>query len=352
MINFSKIVKEFESGKRVLDELDLEIPSHKFTVLVGPSGSGKSTLLRLLSGLESPTSGKIYIDGKDVSKVEPKDRNVGMVFQNYALYPHFTVEENLSYPLKLKSIPKEQIKQRVHKTAKMLEMQDLLKRYPKGLSGGQKQRVAIGRCIIRKPAIFLFDEPLSNLDARLRENLRREIIKLHQQLGHTSIYVTHDQTEAMALGELIVVLNEGKIQQMGTPKEIYQQPKNIFTAQFIGSPTINKMRGRGENGKFQVDEANFALPISKQLASNSSLSYACIRPDNFKILSTQDGIIKAKLMFVEYLGAKSLLEFKSGAISFLVETKIFDWQMGQDYSLDVDKDDILWFDDKGDSLTN
>ncbi len=257
--NLSKHYNEVVAVKN----LDLEIPDKEFVVLVGPSGCGKTTTLRMVAGLEDITIGNIYIDGKVVNNLPPKDRDIAMVFQNYALYPHMTVYENMAFGLKLRKFPKEEIKQRVTEAAEILNIKELLDRKPKALSGGQRQRVAVGRAIVRKPKVFLFDEPLSNLDAKLRVEMRKEIKLLHQRLQTTIIYVTHDQEEAMTLGDLVVVMRDGVIQQAGAALEVYHQPRNRFVAGFLGSPPMNFVTGklRESEQRLWFEEGTFRLAV-------------------------------------------------------------------------------------------
>src|SRR5256714_4392228 len=238
-VTFDHVTKAYADDTIVVIELDLLIKDGEFLVLVGPSGCGKTTALRCLAGLEEITAGQIKIDARIVNRVPPKDRNIAMVFQSYALYPHMTVFDNLAFGLKLMKTPKKEIKRRVEEAAKILNLDTLLDRKPRALSGGQRQRVALGRAIVREPAAFLMDEPLSNLDAKLRVATRAEILKLQQRLGTTTIYVTHDQVEAMTMGDRIVVMNAGLLQQAGTPEELYTRPANLFVAGFIGSPAMN-----------------------------------------------------------------------------------------------------------------
>ena len=237
---FDRVGKVYTRGDApAVDGFSLEVADGEFLVLVGPSGCGKSTTLRMVAGLELPTSGKISIGGRDVTNLPPKDRDIAMVFQNYALYPHMTVQENLSFALKLRNVPKDEILRRTTAAAETLGLVPYLKRLPKALSGGQRQRVALGRAIVRNPSVFLFDEPLSNLDAKMRVEMRTEIVRLHRRLGATMIYVTHDQTEAMTMGTRIVVMNTGRIQQAAPPMEVYERPANTFVASFIGTPPMN-----------------------------------------------------------------------------------------------------------------
>lgn len=238
-ISLKNICKKYSNGFEAVKNFNMEIEDKEFIIFVGPSGCGKSTTLRMVAGLEDISSGELRIDGKLVNDVEPKDRDIAMVFQNYALYPHMTVYENMAFALKLRKTPPEEIDKMVHNAAKILDLEKLLDRKPKALSGGQRQRVAMGRAIVRNPKVFLMDEPLSNLDAKLRVQMRAEISKLHQSLGTTIIYVTHDQTEAMTLGTRIVVMKDGVVQQIDTPQNLYNHPANLFVASFIGSPQMN-----------------------------------------------------------------------------------------------------------------
>ncbi|MCK5171549.1 MAG: sn-glycerol-3-phosphate ABC transporter ATP-binding protein UgpC, partial [Bacteroidales bacterium] len=243
-IRFDNVSKIFNNQVKVVKNINLEIKDKEFTVLVGPSGCGKSTSLRMIAGLEDISEGNLYIGDKIVNNLPPKDRHIAIVFQNYALYPHMTAYENLAFGLKIKKIKKKEIHSRVMEAAQILEIEDLLDRKPKAMSGGQRQRVAIGRAIVRKPKVFLFDEPLSNLDAKLRVQMRIEISKLHQKLKTTIVYVTHDQVEAMTLGDRIVVMDKGEIQQVDTPLNLYKNPKNLFVAGFIGTPPMNFIEGK------------------------------------------------------------------------------------------------------------
>lgn len=257
-------VKKIYNGNLIaVQDITIDIADKEFVVLVGPSGCGKSTTLRMVAGLEEVSEGKIYIDGKVVNDVPPKDRDIAMVFQNYALYPHMTVYENMAFGLKFRKLPKKEIDQRVREAAAILGIEEFLDRKPKAISGGQRQRVAVGRAIVRKPKVFLFDEPLSNLDAKLRVQMRTEISKLHQQLEATMIYVTHDQTEAMTMGDKIVVMKDGFIQQIDTPLNLYNYPKNKFVAGFIGSPAMNFMEGVIEKkGGLYFQETNNGIRLS------------------------------------------------------------------------------------------
>jgi multiple sugar transport system ATP-binding protein len=250
-----------------VDNVNLDIPDRQFIVLVGPSGCGKTTVLRMVAGLEEITEGEIHIGDRLVNDVAPKDRDIAMVFQNYALYPHMNVYENMAFALKLRKFPKAEIDRRVKETARLLGIEGLLQRKPKALSGGQRQRVAVGRAIVREPKVFLMDEPLSNLDAKLRVQMRAELSKLHNRLQTTVIYVTHDQTEAMTMGDWIVVMKDGRVQQIGAPLEVYEYPVNMFVAGFIGSPAMNFLKAHLESagGEFYADFGSFRLPLPQEM---------------------------------------------------------------------------------------
>ena len=266
-VNLRKIVKKYDEVEAVRG-IDLDIADHEFVVLVGPSGCGKSTTLRMIAGLEDITDGEVLIGGDVVNDVPPKDRDIAMVFQNYALYPHMTVEQNMSFGLRLKRFPKAEIRKRVDEAARILDIKELLARKPRQLSGGQRQRVAMGRAIVRNPKVFLFDEPLSNLDAKLRVQMRTEIKKVHQQVRTTTVYVTHDQVEAMTLADRVVVMNHGVIEQVGTPNQLYHDPKTRFVAGFIGSPAMNfipcRMEGASDGLSIRLnDQLTFPVPPSR-----------------------------------------------------------------------------------------
>jgi sn-glycerol 3-phosphate transport system ATP-binding protein len=262
-LTLDRVRKSYDGKATVLHAVNLDIADGEFVVLVGPSGCGKSTLLRMVAGLESVTEGTIAIGDRVVNKLEPKDRDIAMVFQNYALYPHMTVAQNMAYGLKIRRVDQRTVDERVAAAAKILELDTLLERLPRDLSGGQRQRVAMGRAIVREPAVFLFDEPLSNLDAKLRVQMRFEIQRLHQRLQTTSLYVTHDQIEAMTLGHRVVVMNGGYIEQIGVPSEVYEKPASVFVASFIGSPAMNLLQGRVSEDKrfFEVSGNGPRLPL-------------------------------------------------------------------------------------------
>jgi ABC-type sugar transport system ATPase subunit len=294
---------------RVIDNISIDVQDGEFCILLGPSGCGKTTVLRLIAGLEQQDSGGIYIDDKEISDLSPKDRNIAMVFQSYALYPHKNVYENMAFPLKMNKIPKQDIEEKVLKTSKLLGLDEFLKRKPKELSGGQRQRVAIGRAIVREPQLFLFDEPLSNLDAKLRGSMRVELARLHQKLKATILYVTHDQIEAMTLGSRIILFDKGKIQQAGSPSELYHKPANLFVASFVGSPQINLVQG---SVRFHGKEAAFTAGNFKVTIGNpSALSDYADKPVVLGIrpeaLAPGDGPIRGELEFIERLGPETIL---------------------------------------------
>ncbi|ERP94405.1 hypothetical protein Q669_31285 [Labrenzia sp. C1B10] len=304
-VTLKNIRKSFGSVE-VIKGVDLEIGQGEFVVFVGPSGCGKSTMLRMISGLEDVSSGFIQIDGVDVTHVAPSKRKLAMVFQSYALFPHLTVAENIGFGLKLNKVPKAEIEQRVRKVAETLQLEMLLDRTPRQLSGGQRQRVAIGRSIIRDPRVFLFDEPLSNLDAALRVQMRLEIARLHKDLKNvTMIYVTHDQVEALTLADRIVVFNGGKIEQVGTPMELYHNPINTFVAGFIGAPAMNFLDGTaGDNGKVTVGD--LVLTPTRPTGLRGSVTVG-IRPEHLDLVSSARSDFTAKVSMIEKLGAETLL---------------------------------------------
>jgi len=298
---------------QVLHGVDLDVAEREFVVFVGPSGCGKSTLLRIIAGLEQPTGGTVEIDGRDVTRVDPADRGVSMVFQSYALYPHLTVAENMGFSLQLRKRPKEEINTRVREVARILQIEHLLDRKPSQLSGGQRQRVAIGRAIVRKPSVFLFDEPLSNLDAALRMDMRMELAKLHRDLGATMIYVTHDQVEAMTLADRIVVLNGGVVQQVGAPIELYNNPANAFVAGFIGSPKMNFLPVTVES--IEGDEALISAPsfgrvaVPKGHVKATGKAIMGLRPQVVLAGNTADaaGTFDGRVRIVERMGAETVI---------------------------------------------
>ena len=297
-----RAIRKTFGALEVIRGVDLEVQAGEFVVFVGPSGCGKSTMLRMIAGLEDVTDGAIEIAGLDVTMTAPAKREIAMVFQSYALFPHMTVAENIGFGLKLAGLPKEEISRRVDDIAKTLQIGHLLERVPRELSGGQRQRVAIGRAIIRQPKIFLFDEPLSNLDAALRVQMRLEIARLHVRLGATMIYVTHDQTEAMTLADRIVVFNKGRIEQVGAPMELYERPANMFVAGFIGAPAMNFLPASVENGDLTILGA--PVPRSRRFAAAGPVT-AGVRPEHLTIRPPQEGGIRARVELIERLGAQT-----------------------------------------------
>jgi multiple sugar transport system ATP-binding protein len=326
-ITLQKVSKVFGEAK-VIPSIDLEIKDGEFVVFVGPSGCGKSTLLRLIAGLEDVSGGKIVIDGKDATASAPSERGLAMVFQSYALYPHMSVRNNIAFPLKMANMDKAEIDRKVSDAARVLNLTDYLERKPRQLSGGQRQRVAIGRAIVRQPSAFLFDEPLSNLDAALRVNMRIEISELHQQLKTTMVYVTHDQVEAMTMADKIVVLNRGNIEQVGSPLELYKSPRNLFVAGFIGSPKMNFVSGA--------------------YAQGYSAHTIGVRPEHM-ILSHESGDWKGKILVAEHLGSDTFLHVDVDGIGTITARGGGDFtsRAGDTVYLTPDKSRIHKFNDKG-----
>ena len=281
-IRLEEVTKVYPNGVKAVDAVDLDIHEGEFVVLVGPSGCGKSTLLRMIAGLEDVSGGDILIDDVDVTDRPPQERDIAMVFQNYALYPHMTVRDNLAYGLKLRKMPRAEWRRRVEQTAKTLGLYELLDRKPSALSGGQRQRVAMGRAIVREPKAFLMDEPLSNLDAKLRVSMRAELAKLHDRLGVTTVYVTHDQVEAMTLGQRVAVLRDGILQQVDTPQQLFHHPSNLFVAAFIGSPAMNLVDAHVVGGRISFADVSFDLPASSPAARYDGKLILGIRPTDFE----------------------------------------------------------------------
>lgn len=320
-ISLKNVYKIFDDGTTAVNDFSLEIADKEFIILVGPSGCGKSTTLRMIAGLEHITKGELKIGDRIVNDVAPKDRDIAMVFQSYALYPHMTVYKNMAFGLELRKMPKDEIDKRVREAARVLDIEHLLKRKPKALSGGQRQRVALGRAMVRSPSVFLLDEPLSNLDAKLRTNMRTEIKKLHQRLGTTFIYVTHDQTEAMTMGDRIVVMKDGVIQQVDSPQNLYKHPQNMFVAGFIGSPQMNFLDAevKSKNGKIFLSLAENELDVTDSFAKTNEIKEyfnksvkVGIRPedvtvDNEFIVKNPDKVLTAKLEVSELMGSESYL---------------------------------------------
>ena len=343
-ITLKNVVKKYHQGKQslqVIHGVNAEIADGEFIVIVGPSGCGKSTLLRMVAGLEEITGGEIAIGGRVVNRLEPAERDIAMVFQNYALYPHMSVYDNMAYGLKIAKVPKPEIEQRVQKAAKILELGGLLDRKPRQLSGGQRQRVAMGRAIVRQPQVFLFDEPLSNLDAKLRAQTRLEIQKLHRELGVTSLFVTHDQVEAMTLAERMIVMNAGRIEQIGTPEQVYQQPATTFVAGFIGSPPMNLLQGRAEGMRFVIGDTALALPAP---APRDGALLLGVRPEHAEL--DPAGTWPLQVEMQEMLGAERLIYGQLGGAAFTlrVEGTMPPPKAGATVQLQVTPSHMHWFD--------
>jgi len=325
-VHLRGVKKTYDNKIEVIHGIDMEIADGEFIVIVGPSGCGKSTLLRMVAGLERITGGEVAIGDRVVNELEPKDRDIAMVFQNYALYPHMSVYENMAYGLKIKKMPKDEIERRVQKAAKILELGTFLQRRPRQLSGGQRQRVAMGRAIVREPAVFLFDEPLSNLDAKLRVQMRLEIKRLQRELGVTSIYVTHDQVEAMTLADRLIVMNAGVADQIGSPMDVYDNPASMFVAGFIGSPAMNFLAAKVGQDRKSVDLAGTGAngPITLALARPTSAAAGTpvalgIRPEHLHPVA--DGPLQFEVELAEPLGADTLLHGRFGTANELVTVR-------------------------------
>ncbi len=315
-IVLERITKVFAGGVAAVDDVSLRIGDGEFMVLVGPSGCGKSTLLRMIAGLEDVDAGAVFIGGRDVTDLQPRDRDIAMVFQSYALYPHMSVRQNLGYGLKVRRLGKKETEERVERVARMLRLDELLDRRPAALSGGQRQRVAMGRAIVREPKAFLMDEPLSNLDAKLRVGMRAELANLHARLGATTVYVTHDQVEAMTLGQRVAVMREGRIQQVDTPKTLYTYPANLFVASFMGSPAMNLVEARLDGDTVEFGGHRIALPPEHVPATSSDKIVLGIRPESFEDASFADPSLPhldIDVMVLEDLGSDALVVFQVDA---------------------------------------
>ncbi|HLY48192.1 MAG TPA: sn-glycerol-3-phosphate ABC transporter ATP-binding protein UgpC [Solirubrobacteraceae bacterium] len=317
------VTKVFPGGTVAVDQLSLEIADGEFVILVGPSGCGKTTALRMIAGLERPTTGTIRIGGGVVNEISPRDRDIAMVFQNYALYPHMTVYRNLAYPLRQRRMPRRDIDKRVREVAEMLSLEDLLKRRPAQLSGGQRQRVAMGRALVREPDVFLLDEPLSNLDAKLRVQMRAGLKRLHTRLGITTVYVTHDQVEAMTLGERIAVLSDGKLQQLGPPQEVYDRPANVFVAGFIGSPPMNLLRGAARGGRVTAGQ----LVLERPGVPDGDVVVG-LRPESMRTAVDGMPAVDFRVDVVEPLGDEVIVHGALAAELIAVDTAANDAQVG------------------------
>ncbi|WP_114285087.1 ABC transporter ATP-binding protein [Candidatus Halocynthiibacter alkanivorans] len=346
-VDLHNIIKKY-GETQVIHGVDLQIDDGEFCVFVGPSGCGKSTLLRMVAGLEETTGGEIRIGGRDVTRADPSDRGVAMVFQTYALYPHMTVEQNMGFGLKMTGHPKDEISEKVAAATEILQLGPYLQRKPKALSGGQRQRVAIGRAIVRGPEVFLFDEPLSNLDAELRVEMRVEIARLHKEIGATMIYVTHDQVEAMTLADKIVVLRDGRIEQVGSPLELYRDPDNRFVAGFIGSPGMNFVAGVVENGAVRIAALDgYLLPVAVNLPAEGRSVTVGLRPQNLRLSPDEDGNSSLSIELSEHLGGVAY-DYLSTATSerIVVETKSEDLLApGSKVRLEFAAESAMLFDD-------
>ena len=358
-LRLNNLSKDYHADRNVkvtaLDGIDLEVPDGELMALVGPSGCGKSTLLRLIAGLENPSAGSIFLGDREVNRIKPQDRDVAMVFQNYALFPHLNVEQNIIFSLKFRKIPKSEIQSRVAEAAGLLGLTKFLERRPAELSGGQRQRVALGRAMVCKPKIFLLDEPLSNLDARMRAEMRTEIAELHKRLGTTMIFVTHDQTEAMTLGERICVLNQGKIIQIGGPMDLYKRPVHQFVGDFIGAPGMNFIHGKVdkvEGGLIFVEQTKEADGGSVNLPEsivNHAIKFIGmkvvlgIRPEHLKLTKSGNGL-DAVLETIETLGHESLIHIRTATKRLIVRSLVSEESITSRKILEIDWDKVVWFD--------
>lgn len=349
-VSIKNVTKIYDKNK-VIDNVSLEIKDKEFLVLVGSSGCGKSTLLRMIAGLETITAGEIFIDGKKVNDVHPKDRDIAMVFQSYALYPHMTVKENIAFPLKMRNVDKKVINEKVENAAKILNLTDLLDRRPKQLSGGQRQRVALGRAIVRNPKVFLMDEPLSNLDAKLRVQMRAEIKKLHKELDTTFIYVTHDQTEALTMGDRIALLDKGVIQQLDTPENMYNCPNNTFVGAFLGAPGMNFFKSEIIDNSIIINNQKIELLKEQNVKLNGAKEIIVgIRPELLYV-SNYDTEIKVSTTLVEMLGSEKLahIEINNKHCSVRLPSNL---EQTDNISLKFNKSDLQFFDIKTKNVLN
>ena len=351
-VKLDNIGKKYEGRENfTIRNIDLDIEDKDFCVILGPSGCGKSTLIRMIAGLNSITEGTLYFDDKIMNKVEPKDRDIAMVFQSYALYPHMTVYENMAFSLNMKNESKKLIDERVKNAAKILQLEDYLYNRPSDISGGQRQRVALGRAIVRNPAVFLMDEPLSNLDAKLRESMRVEIVRLHNQLNTTRIYVTHDQTEAMTMATKIVLLDKGIVQQVGAPTDFYRKPNNLFVAGFIGSPTMNIIEGKITDGIFVSNTGEIKIRPSdndSKLIRNyeGKKVYLGIRSERFIAEKRDYNTLSASIDVIEMLGKEQLLYTKlnDGTNIVISQPGYFDYNIGEKHYFTLDPEALHFFD--------
>ncbi len=345
-LEFRQVRKSY-GNVDVIHGVDLSIHDGEFVVIVGPSGCGKSTLLRMVAGLEGVTSGEIAIDGMVVNGLEPKDRDIAMVFQNYALYPHMNVRENMSYGLRIRGMAKPEIETRIAKAAEILELAHLLERKPRQLSGGQRQRVAMGRAIVRNPKVFLFDEPLSNLDAKLRVDMRLEIQKLHKELKVTSLYVTHDQIEAMTLSDRMLVMNAGIIEQVGTPKEVYERPASLFVANFIGTPAMNQIWGTRAGQSLKLIEHGDMFHVGEfpNVVANGNKVALGIRPEHLVIVPEAQARLSVVVQMVEWVGADAYAYGQFGTYRIICRVdNASPVRVGDRIPLSFDPARVHWFD--------
>lgn len=332
-LEIKSVAKKFDDSRPILESISFDVAKGEFLVILGPSGCGKTTLLRIIAGLETADSGDIIINNKNVTSFEPKDRDIAMVFQNYALYPHMTVFENLAFALKIRKLPQSEIKTRVETTANLIGLSEYLNRKPKQLSGGQRQRVALGRAIIRQPSLYLFDEPLSNLDAELRMKMRSELLSLHRRVGGTSLYVTHDQVEALSLADRIVILNGGKQIGPENPRVLYDTPPDIFVAGFLGNPGMNFLNGKVDSSAKQVVIApGLSIPLPTQLAPDSEIIYG-FRPEHCQI--SDKGILPAKIIGYEDSGKEYIVELAGDVSGKLLCLSKVSPRVGESIKLDI-----------------
>ena len=363
-LKIKHVQKIYDNGFKAISDFNLDIKDKEFIIFVGPSGCGKTTILRMIAGLETISSGELYIDDKLVNDIEPKDRDIAMVFQSYALYPHMTVYDNMAFSQKLKKVDKKIIDEKVHKAAKILEIEHLLDRKPGQLSGGQRQRVAMGRAIVRNPKVFLMDEPLSNLDAKLRSQMRVELNRLHRDLGATIIYVTHDQVEAMTLGTRIVVINRGEIMQVDTPKVLYEHPKNLFVATFIGSPQMNLIDAtvvkNGDKCDLAFANLKISLPKNKSeaLIKNNYIDKTVtvgIRPEDFLLCekneTSKENVYDVKVRIYENMGAEGYLYFRLGDIKCVARiNKNNEYSIDEEVKLKINVENVHLFDKETENI--
>jgi sn-glycerol 3-phosphate transport system ATP-binding protein len=347
-LSFREVRKTYPGGVAVIHGISMDVNDGEFVVIVGPSGCGKSTLMRMVAGLESVTEGEIVIGDRVVNDLEPSERDIAMVFQNYALYPHMSVFDNMAYGLKIRKLDAKEIRRRVEDAARILELDHLLERRPRQLSGGQRQRVAMGRAIVREPAVFLFDEPLSNLDAKLRVQMRLEIQKLHQRLKTTSLYVTHDQVEAMTLAHRMIVMNQGVPEQIGTPVEVFERPETLFVAGFIGSPPMNLLQVNVDAEGRALDPEGRALPFEAPAMGRDKRLVLGLRPEHLRLYAEQG--LKARVEMIEILGSEQLVHMRWGEQPLVVrctvaETKARPLTLGDSILLGpYGQHPVHWFD--------